>query len=33
MSPYGWVLGYGVVLGGSVVYIVHLSVEVIGGIL
>jgi hypothetical protein len=29
VSPYGWVLGYGVVLGGSAVYIVHLLAEVV----
>ncbi len=29
MSPYLWVLGYGLVLGGSVVYLVHLFAEVL----
>lgn len=29
MSPYLWVLGYGLVLGGSVVYLVHLLAEVL----
>lgn len=29
VSPYLWVLGYGVVLGGSVLYIVHLFAEVL----